>query len=295
MLAFCHVPVHLWHLIRAYRQLPPFRGHALATLTLPLSLSCVATSRSGDMFASHVHGHCVRVFSAHGGFLRQWGSRGNANGQFYCPCNLAVTPSGNEVVVADCLNHRVQVFRADGGFLRTWGSYGTGDGQFREPRGVAVTPSGTEVLVADSGNHRIQVFRLSDGAFLRTWGGWGRRQGRFDTPVAVHVTQAHDVVVVDFNNVQIQVFRLDGTFAKLWKTPDWSFIQALRGVTVRGNEVLVIGLLTSYIQVFQPDGTLVRTWTSEQADDTSGHMFGLATTHAGHVLVHDDGQIEVLE
>ncbi len=288
-----HVPFHLWHAIRAYRQLAPFRGHVCATLTLPISLSCVAASRQGAIFVSDPYNHCIRVCLTSGSLLHQWGSRGKKVNQFQFPTGIAVTPSGDEVVVADCLNHRVQVFQSNGKFLRTWGSYGSGDGQFREPRGVAVTKAG-EVVVADGGNHRIQVFRLSDGTFLRAWGRWGSREGQLDTPVAVHVTQSNDIVVVDYNNVRIQVFRLDGTFVQQWRTPEWSYIQALRGVTVRGNEVLVIGLLIKDIQVFQLDGTLVRTLTSQPADDT-GHEFGLATMHSGHVLVCGYAQTEVLE
>jgi DNA-binding beta-propeller fold protein YncE len=95
------------------------------------------------------------VFSkADGVFVRQWGTKGDTDGQFYFPRGVAV--DSEHVYVSDG-NHRVQVFcKADGAFVRTWGSLGAADGQFISPYGVAVDTE--HAYVVDSQNHRLQVF-----------------------------------------------------------------------------------------------------------------------------------------
>ncbi len=192
-LAFRHVPAHLTNTIRAYRELPQFRNRLVANWSLSFQPRYMAVSSDNQMFVRDWDNDCVHVFSADGAFLRKWGSRGNAAGQFDGPHGIAVAKDG-QVVVVDCNNHRVQVFAPDGTFLRMWGSEGTGDGQFTCPHGVAVTPSGAEVVVTEYGD-RVQVFRLSDGAFVRKWGSRGSTDGQFDNPVAVCVTSTEMVCI----------------------------------------------------------------------------------------------------
>jgi DNA-binding beta-propeller fold protein YncE len=79
--------------------------------------------------------------------VRQWGSPGSGNGQFYYPASVAVDASGF-VYVADQVNQRIQKFTGTGAYLTQWGSYGYGDGQFRSPSGVAVDAQGN-VYVSD--------------------------------------------------------------------------------------------------------------------------------------------------
>ena len=52
----------------------------------------------------------VQVFGLDGRFVRQWGSEGDAEGQFKYPEGLAVDDKG-DVIVADADNQRIQVFR----------------------------------------------------------------------------------------------------------------------------------------------------------------------------------------
>lgn len=101
-----------------------------------------------------------------GRFLRGWGSRGAAPGQFQQPPALAVDLRG-DVYVVDTGNDRVQYFDSAGRLLGTWGGKGAGPGQFDTPAGIAVGGSGN-VFVADRNNHRIEKFSPS-GRLLAVW------------------------------------------------------------------------------------------------------------------------------
>ena len=92
---------------------------------------------------------------ADGGFVRQWGIRGEGEGQFKGTNSVVV--KGEEVLVTDNNNHRVQVFGLDGTFVLQWGGEGDGERQFKNPTGLAVSEG--EVYVCDFDNDRMQVFR----------------------------------------------------------------------------------------------------------------------------------------
>ncbi len=56
------------------------------------------------------YNHRIQVFTAEGGFVRQWGSDGSAAGEFNSPEGIAIAANG-QVYVADTYNNRIQVFR----------------------------------------------------------------------------------------------------------------------------------------------------------------------------------------
>lgn len=88
--------------------------------------------------------------------IRMFGKKGEGNGEFNRPRNVAVDPEGN-LVVTDNQNNRVQVFQPDGTWIRKFGELGTEPGQMRHPVGVAVATNG-DIIVCENGNNRIQVF-----------------------------------------------------------------------------------------------------------------------------------------
>ncbi len=153
----------------------------------------VTVSPDGEVFATNTVDRCVCVFSLNGALLRQWGSRGNATGQFQCPCGIAVT-RGGEVLVADRDNHRVQVFRTDGTFVRAFGIKDVDNGGRKfYPRAVAVTQEGDVAVVAEVVNCHIHVFRIGDGAHLGWWGQPGLADGEFLCPVSLCITSGGEV------------------------------------------------------------------------------------------------------
>jgi hypothetical protein len=113
----------------------------------------------------------ISVFDVSGTLLRQWGSRGSADGQFtlsqnpgsYWGHDRVAIDGQDRVFVADSQNFRIQVFDKFGAFVRKWGSPGGAAGQFGEqgPVSIAIGKRGN-VCVGDitvsSQVHRLQSF-----------------------------------------------------------------------------------------------------------------------------------------
>jgi NHL repeat len=70
----------------------------------------VAFDREGRLLVSDWRGHTVRLFTRSGAKIAEWGSGGDADGQFQDIASIAVDPMGL-VYVADLELNRVQVFR----------------------------------------------------------------------------------------------------------------------------------------------------------------------------------------
>ena len=177
----------------------------------------VAVSAWGSVYVADTSNNQVQVFNCEGQFIKDWGSRGNANGQFDAPAGIAVDVS-RRVYVADTANNRVQVFRGidvdesgrryvSGEFLSKWGSKGSGDGEFSNPHAIAVDGSG-KVYVADTGNNRVQVFS-SDGVYLGQWGSFGDGDGQFSNPQGIAADYSGNVYVADTGNDRVQVFSVE--------------------------------------------------------------------------------------
>ncbi len=90
----------------------------------------VAVAPNGDIFVSDGHDPnkygTARVvkFSKDGHFVKAWGRKGSAPGEFDEPHDLYVGGSRGWVYVADRKNNRIQVFDQDGNFLRQWKQFG---------------------------------------------------------------------------------------------------------------------------------------------------------------------------
>ena len=101
----------------------------------------------------------VQKFTHDGVWVKTWGTKGSAAGQFKYPGGIAVDADGNVYVTdsargdndLDLGNARVQVFTGTGTFVTQW------DNGFGFPTGIGVD-SGGNVYVADNLHDRIQKF-----------------------------------------------------------------------------------------------------------------------------------------
>jgi hypothetical protein len=90
----------------------------------------VAVAANGSIFVSDGHDPnkygTARVvkFSKDGHFVKAWGRKGSAPGEFDEPHDLFVGGSRGWVYVADRKNNRIQVFDQDGKFLQAWKQFG---------------------------------------------------------------------------------------------------------------------------------------------------------------------------
>jgi 6-bladed beta-propeller len=90
----------------------------------------VAVAPNGDIFVSDGHapnkhdaGRVVK-FSRDGRFIRSWGRKGSAPGEFDEPHDIFVGGSRGWVYVADRRNNRIQVFDQNGTFIIAWKQFG---------------------------------------------------------------------------------------------------------------------------------------------------------------------------
>jgi sugar lactone lactonase YvrE len=85
--------------------------------------SDVVTAPNGDIFVADGHGGNTNArivkFSKDGKFIKAWGKKGTAPGEFDTPHGIALDSRGR-LFVADRANNRLQIFDQDGKFLEEW-------------------------------------------------------------------------------------------------------------------------------------------------------------------------------
>jgi sugar lactone lactonase YvrE len=112
----------------------------------------VVTAKNGDIFVSDGHDRNnpnarVVKFTKDGKFIKQWGTKGAAPGEFNTPHALAMDSKGR-LFVGDRGNNRIQIFDQDGKFIAEWK-------QFSRPSGVFIDNKDV-IYVADSeSNERV--------------------------------------------------------------------------------------------------------------------------------------------
>lgn len=90
----------------------------------------VAIAPNGDIFVSDGHNpnkfNTARIvkFTKDGQFIKTWGRKGAAPGEFDEPHDIFIGGSQNRVYVADRRNNRIQVFDQDGNFIVAWRQFG---------------------------------------------------------------------------------------------------------------------------------------------------------------------------
>jgi DNA-binding beta-propeller fold protein YncE len=168
----------------------------------------IALDSDGNLYVTDYALDRIVKFAPDGTLLGQWGSTGNAPGQFSSPFGVAIDAS-NTLFVVDQLNNRVQRFATDGTPMGVWGTAGAGAGDLRTPFGVAI--SNGHVYVADFGNDRVDIFTL-DGSFVSMLGGRGTGDGQFQRPAGVAIGSDGSVYVTDHFNDRVERFSGDGHY-----------------------------------------------------------------------------------
>jgi DNA-binding beta-propeller fold protein YncE len=91
----------------------------------------VAIAPNGDIFVSDGHQpnefDTARVvtFDKSGKYIKEWGHKGPAAGDFNEPHDIFIGGSQQRVYVADRINNRIQVFDQEGNFIVEWKQFGT--------------------------------------------------------------------------------------------------------------------------------------------------------------------------
>jgi len=107
-------------------------GDGPDTFNMP---SAVLVAPNGDIFVGDGHGGMSNArivkFSKDGKFIKTWGKKGSAPGDFDVagPHALAMDSRGR-LLVGDRGNNRIQIFDQDGKFLEEWKQFGRPSGLF---------------------------------------------------------------------------------------------------------------------------------------------------------------------
>jgi sugar lactone lactonase YvrE len=103
---------------------PGIAGNGPDTFNMP---SDVLVAPSGDIFVADGHGSDSNArivkFSKDGMFIKTWGKKGTAPGEFDGPHSLAMDSRGR-LFVADRYNYRIQIFDQNGTLLEVWPQFG---------------------------------------------------------------------------------------------------------------------------------------------------------------------------
>ena len=113
--------------------------------------SDVIVAPNGDIFVADGHGRETNArivkFSKDGKFIKSWGKKGIAPGEFDTPHGLAFDSKGR-LFVADRNNNRIQIFDQEGNFIEQWT-------QFSRPSGIFIDAK-DNIYVADSESNSVR-------------------------------------------------------------------------------------------------------------------------------------------
>ncbi|MFQ6098354.1 MAG: NHL repeat-containing protein, partial [Armatimonadota bacterium] len=169
----------------------------------------LALGPDGRLYVAERNTMHVLVFGANGRFIRKFGGRGKAEGQFEMLADVAVDREGR-VYALDSIKRSpvVQVFDPNGRWLRGFGRHGHEDRDFHLPVAIAADAAG-RVWIADAFGHHVKAFTAS-GQFLAVFGEMGQADGQFFFPADVATGGDGTLYVLEKAGRRLQAFGISG-------------------------------------------------------------------------------------
>ena len=167
----------------------------------------------------------IAKYDKHGNWIKSWGSRGTATGQFNTPHNI-VTDRDGSIYVADRGNARIQVFDGDGNFQRlillnvpydksrhpVLGNIPQNAPEVTAPWALCMTNTTPQYLyVADQEPGRIYKVNPKDGKIMGWFGESGHELGQFNWVHGLACPSENTLLVADMNNWRVQKVTLHPT------------------------------------------------------------------------------------
>jgi hypothetical protein len=168
----------------------------------------VAWDAAGNIYVADGLGNArIAKFDKNGKFIKSWGSRGTANGQFSTVHGIAIDAQGN-VYAADPGNKRIQIFDGDGVYKNQIVNIGS-------PAAVCISPGAHQYLYASNSNPQDdidangEIYRLElDGRPLGQFGKAGKLPKEFGTVNAIDCRGNTELYVGEIGNWRVQKIAL---------------------------------------------------------------------------------------
>jgi len=182
-------------MVLGQRQGTPGNNEAKDAFNEPTGL---AFTPDGGFYVSdgYVNSRVIQ-FNRDGEYIRHWGKKGTADGEFNLVHDVAIDSKGR-VYVADRSNSRVQIFDAAGKFLGKWTDAGA-------PWGLYYVAKEDAIYMCDGGANRVVKLNL-DGQVLGVLGSYGKAQGKFDFAHNMAVDSEGSIYVAEIKNWRVQKF-----------------------------------------------------------------------------------------
>jgi len=170
--------------------------------------SDVAWDAAGNIFVADGLGNArVAKFDKTGRFVKSWGKKGTATGEFADVRSIAVDAQGN-VYAADGGNKRIQVFDNDGNFKAAFDNVGNA-------QALCITKGPNQVLYVSNSNPpndidrdgEIYKMRL-DGTTIGKFGKAGKLPKEFGTVNAIDCRDENTLYVGEIGNLRVQKLAL---------------------------------------------------------------------------------------
>jgi DNA-binding beta-propeller fold protein YncE len=148
----------------------------------------------------------VAKFDKNGRFIKSWGSRGTAPGQFNIPHTLAVDAKGL-VYVGDRGNNRIQVFDGDGNYKTSFINVGA-------PSAICITNGPTQYLFASNSNPSTtmdngEIYKMTlDGKIVGKFGTAGKLLKEFGSVHEMDCRGENELYVGEITNWRVQKLTL---------------------------------------------------------------------------------------
>ena len=168
----------------------------------------VAWDAAGNIFVADGLGNArIAKFDKDGKFIKSWGKRGNANGEFANVRSIAVDAQGN-VYAADGGNKRIQVFDNNGNFKTAY--TGVGNAQ-----ALCVTKGASPFMYVSNSNppndidRDGEIYKMQlDGTVVGKFGKAGKLPKEFGTVNAIDCRNANTLYVGEVGNLRVQKLML---------------------------------------------------------------------------------------
>ncbi len=207
-----------------WTKITPPRPHVNGMFRQPTDITW---DPQGNIFISDGYVNSrVAKFDANGDWVKSWGEKGSAPGQFDTPHSIAADAAGR-IYVADRGNRRIQVFNGDGAYQRSIlattvpmpadakpaigdpiPAESTGTQAPGAPWAICITPPPNQVLfMSDSYPGRIYKMSL-DGTLLGVLGKSGRQPKQFGWIHEIACPSEHELYVAELLNWRVQKLTL---------------------------------------------------------------------------------------